>query len=416
MIDYTEEDFAETVRDVDLVIDSIGGDYGARSLRTLRDGGILVRLTSKPDEDLLRQAGERGIWAGCVLVEPDNAAPATIAEPATGRVRLGRLGFDRSAANRRPPPERVPGCRREIRMRRIGGVVCDGGMTIKTDRPGADGLGDVVRVLGEWQHDGGLVQLHPGDVGWFWRFGAEPTAEATRTWSRAGEVLAVGLLDGADLLRLAFAPQALQDEELARQVVEDVSAPERGVLLEGKAYVEAPMGALVQDLLLRGGWESGEPWTPLRRDLGAPVPDPGVRVEVIGPEQAHEWAAVLRASFDGSTFTDERWHAMAAGAPYADARCLVVRNEQGEAVAAVAVWSAGEGKPGLIEPMGVHRAHRRHGYGKAITVAAARALQELGSSSVDVCTPSSNVGAVATYRSAGLERLPERRDLYRSAS
>ncbi|MFC7641211.1 zinc-binding dehydrogenase [Streptosporangium lutulentum] len=89
MIDYTEEDFAETVRDVDLVIDSIGGDYGARSLRTLRDGGILVRLTSKPDEDLLRQAGERGIWAGCVLVEPDNAAPATIAEPATGRVRLG---------------------------------------------------------------------------------------------------------------------------------------------------------------------------------------------------------------------------------------------------------------------------------------------------------------------------------------
>jgi hypothetical protein len=30
-----------------------------------------------------------------------------------------------------------------------------------------------------------------------------------------------------------------------------------------------------------------------------------------------------RASFDRSTFTDERWHAMAAGLPYADARCLV---------------------------------------------------------------------------------------------
>ncbi|RVX43862.1 acetyltransferase (GNAT) family protein [Nonomuraea polychroma] len=295
-------------------------------------------------------------------------------------------------------------------------MVCDRGMAIEMGRPGVDGLGDVVRVLGEWQYDGGPVQLHPGDVGWFWRFGAERTAEATRTWSRAGEVLAAGLLDGAELLRLAFAPEALRDEELAKQVVEDVSAPERGVLLEGKAYVEAPMGALVQDLLFKDGWESGEPWTPLRRDLGAPVPDPGVRVEVIGPEQAHEWAAVLRASFDGSTFTDERWHAMAAGAPYVDARCLVVRNEPGEAVAAVTVWSAGEGKPGLIEPMGVHRAHRRHGYGKAITVAAARALQELGSSSVDVCTPSSNVGAVATYQSAGLEQLPERRDLYRNAS
>ncbi|WP_433225898.1 GNAT family N-acetyltransferase [Microtetraspora malaysiensis] len=290
-------------------------------------------------------------------------------------------------------------------------------MAIEMSGPGVDGLGDVVRVLAEWQHDGAPVHLHPGDVGWFWRFGAERTAEATRTWSRAGEVLAVGLLDGADLLRLAFAPEALQDEELAQQVAEDVSAPERGVLPEGKAYIaEVPTGALVQDLLFKDGWESGEAWTPFRRDLGAPVPDPGVRVEVIGPEQAHEWAAVLRASFDGSTFTGERWHAMAAGAPYADARCLVARNEQGEAVAVVTVWSSGEGKPGLIEPMGVHRAHRGHGYGRAITVAAARALQELGSSSVVVCCPSSNVGAVATYLSAGLEQLPERRDLYRNAS
>ena len=295
-------------------------------------------------------------------------------------------------------------------------MVCDREMVIEMGRPGADGLGDVLRGLGEWQYDGRPVQLHPGDVGWFWRFGAKRTAHATRTWGRAGKVLAVGLLDGADLLRLAFAPEAMVDEELARQVAEDVSAPERGVLTEGKVYVEAPVGALVQDLLFEYGWKSGEPWTPLRRDLGVPVPDPGVRVEVIGPEQAHEWAAILRASFDGSTFTDERWHAMAAGTPYAGARCLVVRDEQGEAVAAVAVWSAGEGRPGLIEPMGVHRAHRGHGYGRAITVAAARALQELGSSSVIVCTPSSNVGAVATYRSAGLEQLPERRDLYRDAS
>jgi ribosomal protein S18 acetylase RimI-like enzyme len=289
-------------------------------------------------------------------------------------------------------------------------------MAIEMGRPGVDGLGDVVRVLGEWQHDPGPVQLHPGDVGWFWRFGAERTAEATRTWSRAGEVLAVGLLDGPELVRLAFAPEALRDEEVAQQVADDVSTPERGVLFDGKVYVEAPTGALVQDLLFKGGWESGEPWTPLRRDLGAPVPDPGVRVEVIGPEQAHEWAAVLRASFDGSTFTAERWHAMAAGTPYVDARCLLGRNGQGEAVAAVTVWAAGEGRLGLIEPMGVHRAHRGHGYGRAITVAAARALQEMGSSSVVVCTPSSNVGAVATYQSAGLKRLPERRDLHRDAS
>ncbi|RYJ30432.1 acetyltransferase [Streptomyces sp. L-9-10] len=79
------------------------------------------------------------------------------------------------------------------------------------------------------------------------------------------------------------------------------------------------------------------------------------------------------------------------------------------------MWSAGPGRPGLLEPMGVHREHRRHGYGRAITVAAAAALQELGSSSAIVCTPSSNPGAVATYKSAGFQQRPEVRDQYRDA-
>ncbi|MFG1813061.1 GNAT family N-acetyltransferase [Kribbella sp. NPDC049174] len=288
-------------------------------------------------------------------------------------------------------------------------------MAIGMDVPGVDGLSDVVRVLREWQYDGAVVQLHPGDLGWYWRFGGEQTAAATRTWSRDGETLAVGMLDDPELLRLAIAPEVQHDEELARQLVEDLSEPERGVLIEGKVYVEAPLGSLVQDLLIKDGWELDEPWIPLRRDLSEPVPDLGLRIQVVGPEQAAERTAIQRASFDGSTFTDERWHAMAAGAAYDDARCLIGRNAQGEAVAGVTVWSAGPGKPGLIEPMGVHRAHRGHGYGQAITVAAARVLRELGSSSAVVCTPAFNVGAVATYKSAGFEPLPETRDVYRTA-
>jgi ribosomal protein S18 acetylase RimI-like enzyme len=289
-------------------------------------------------------------------------------------------------------------------------------MAIVLVRPGVDWLADVVGVLREWQYDGAPMQLHPGDLGWFWRFGAEATAAAVRTWSRDGRILAVGLLDGPKLLRLTIAPGAHWDEELAQQLVDDVTEPERGVLIEGKVNIEAPMGALVQDLLLEDGWNTDEPWTPLRRDLRGPVKDPGVRIEVIAPERAHVRTAVQRASFDGSTFTDERWHAMAAGLPYADARCLVAHDDRGNAVAAVTVWSAGPGKPGLLEPMGVHRDHRGHGFGKAISVAAAAALQELGSSSAIVCTPSSNVGAVATYKSAGFQERPEIRDRYRDAS
>ncbi|MEW2395688.1 GNAT family N-acetyltransferase [Streptomyces sp. NPDC046862] len=288
-------------------------------------------------------------------------------------------------------------------------------MAVTMGKPGADGLSEAVGVLREWQNDGAPMQLHPGDLGWFWRSGAEATAAAVRTWSRGGRILAVGLLDGPGLLRLTTAPDAQRDEELAQRLVEDVTEPERGVLPEGKVSIEAPTDALVQDLLFEEGWNPDEPWTPLRRDLTEPVKDPGVRIEVVGPEQAHLYVAVHRAAFDGSRFTDERWHAMAAGLPYADARCLVAYDDQDNAVAAVTVWSAGPGRPGLLEPMGVHREHRRHGYGEAITVAAAAALQELGSSSAVVCTPSSNAGAVATYKAAGFRQRPEVRDQYRDA-
>ncbi|WP_238335014.1 GNAT family N-acetyltransferase [Kribbella amoyensis] len=250
-------------------------------------------------------------------------------------------------------------------------------------------------------------------MGWYWRFGVERTAGAVRTWRVDGVIGAVGMLDEPDLVRIAIAPELQQDEEFARVLAADCADPERGVLIEGKVYVEAPMGSRVQDLLFKEGWDLDEPWTPLRRDLTEPVEDSGMRVEPVTPATSAERTAVQRASFDGSTFTDERWQAMAAGTPYAGARCLLGRDGDGTAVAGVTVWSAGRGKPGLIEPMGVHRAHRGHGYGRAITVAAAAMLRELGASTAVVCTPSFNVGAVATYRAAGFAPLPETRDLVR---
>ncbi|HZO50147.1 MAG TPA: GNAT family N-acetyltransferase [Gaiellaceae bacterium] len=287
---------------------------------------------------------------------------------------------------------------------------------------GVDGLSDVVRVLRVWQYEGAPMQLHPGDLGWHWRLGGEPTAAAVRAWSRDGRILAVGLLDSPRLLRLAVAPEAEHDEELARQLAADVTRPERGALPQGAVSIEARFGGPFRRLLLKDGWEADEPWTPLRRDLTEPVglaeavEESGARIEVVGPERAHVRAAVQRAAFDGSTFTEERWHAMAAGLPYTDAQCLLAYDDRGNAVAAATVWSAGPGRPGLLEPMGVHREYRGHGYGRAITVAAAAALQKLGSSSAIVCAESSNVAAVATYKSAGFQQLPEVRDLRAPAS
>lgn len=256
------------------------------------------------------------------------------------------------------------------------------------------------------------MQLHPGDLGWYWRFGEDATAAAVRTWSRDGRILAVGLLDGPRLVRLAIAPAAQYDEELAHQMVADVTEPERGVLPQGSVSIEARSGAVFRGLLVADGWDADEPWTPLSRDLTERVEDCRVRIAVIGREDAHVRVAVQRAAFDGSTFTYERWQAMVAGVPYADARCLVAYDDQDTAVAAPTVWSAGAGRPGLLEPMGVHREHRGQGYGTAITLATAAALREMGSSTATVCTASSKVGAVATYKAAGFQQLPEVPDLH----
>jgi len=81
LIDYTTVDFAAAVRDVDVVFDSIGGDYSTRSLPTLRDSGRLISLASpaEPGADVAAAAAERGIRTGFTLVEPDYAGMQAIA-------------------------------------------------------------------------------------------------------------------------------------------------------------------------------------------------------------------------------------------------------------------------------------------------------------------------------------------------
>lgn len=294
-----------------------------------------------------------------------------------------------------------------------GGLITSVGIELST--PDVSQLGDVVRALRDWQREGSPMQLHPGDLGWYWRFGAEATAAAVRTWSRDGQLLAIGLLDGPDVLRMTVAPEVGREEELAHQLVADVSDPQRGVLPAGKVSVEAPDGSRVHYLLSDVGWRAGEPWTPLRRDLTGPVERPDMRIDVIGPGQESEFTVVHQSAWGSSRFTDASWRAMAAGLPCTDARCLLAYDGQGVAVAGVTVWSAGPGSPGLLEPMGVHAEHRGRGYGVAICVAAAAELKKMGASSALVCTPSALAGAVATYRSAGFQALPERLDRCRDA-
>jgi NADPH:quinone reductase-like Zn-dependent oxidoreductase len=87
MIEYQVTDFAEAVSDVDVVLDSVGGDNPARSLRTLRQGGLLVSLLPFGPE-VLAAADERGVRAELMLVEYDHGGMTAIADLATdGKLR-----------------------------------------------------------------------------------------------------------------------------------------------------------------------------------------------------------------------------------------------------------------------------------------------------------------------------------------
>jgi NADPH:quinone reductase-like Zn-dependent oxidoreductase len=68
VIDYTTTDFATATGDLDVVLDTIGGDYRERSLPLLRDGGVHIALT--PGEDFL-------------LVEPDHAGMLALTDLVT---------------------------------------------------------------------------------------------------------------------------------------------------------------------------------------------------------------------------------------------------------------------------------------------------------------------------------------------
>ena len=86
MIDYRTTDFAEAVSDVDVVLNSITGDYPARCLRTLRPGGILVSLLPFGPE-VPAEAARLGVRTELMLVEHDHAGMTEIA----GLVTRGKL-------------------------------------------------------------------------------------------------------------------------------------------------------------------------------------------------------------------------------------------------------------------------------------------------------------------------------------
>ena len=87
VIDYHDADFAAVVTDADVVLETVGGDYAARSLRTLRDGGVLISIV-RFGAEVAAEAAQRGIRAELLLVEADHGGMTAIGDLVTqGRLR-----------------------------------------------------------------------------------------------------------------------------------------------------------------------------------------------------------------------------------------------------------------------------------------------------------------------------------------
>ena len=60
-IDYTATKFEDVVKDVDVVLDAVGGDTLRRSYSVVKKGGIIVTITGEPDQAALDAHGIRGV-------------------------------------------------------------------------------------------------------------------------------------------------------------------------------------------------------------------------------------------------------------------------------------------------------------------------------------------------------------------
>ena len=88
VIDYTATDFTKAVRDIDIVLEPIGGDHAAQSLKTLRPGGIIVSLLT-PSDTAKAEIDRSGARFARIGVRPDGPGLEQLAKLAdAGKLKV----------------------------------------------------------------------------------------------------------------------------------------------------------------------------------------------------------------------------------------------------------------------------------------------------------------------------------------
>ena len=108
VIDYKTQRFEDIARDIDVVIDLVGGEIQERSFAVLKRGGLLVSAVSKPDQAL---AGRHGVHALFFLVEVTTMHLTRIAEMIDAGELMVNVGTVLPFADARVAHEMLEGVR-----------------------------------------------------------------------------------------------------------------------------------------------------------------------------------------------------------------------------------------------------------------------------------------------------------------
>ena len=289
-------------------------------------------------------------------------------------------------------------------------------MSLSVEHVTRAGAGAAIDALMSWEAPGCYpAGLHAGDVGWQLRMDDDVVDASLIQVRDAADVVAVALLDGPDQLRPAFRPDRVHDLQLA-SVLADLAEGTDDALPSSS---EAPGGSALRTVLSSRGWTVGQDtWTVLYRALSPAdaADDDRLSHPLADDGDIADRVEVQRTAFEGSTFTVQRWHQMAAGPGYDPALDLLRRADDGTPVAAATGWSAGPGRCGILEPVAAHPDSAGHGHGRAASRAVIAALARAGASGVAVHTPVSNTGAVRAYEACGMRQVELTTDLVRRVS
>ena len=85
-VDYTQQDVAGAVSDVDVAFDTVGGETTPSLVPTVREGGVIVTIAAAPPEEAAKARAAR---AELLIMNPDPEQLARIADlVASGDVRV----------------------------------------------------------------------------------------------------------------------------------------------------------------------------------------------------------------------------------------------------------------------------------------------------------------------------------------